>query len=410
MNARFLDERGLSRRDVLRAGLGAGALGALGAGSVFARAGRAAAAAGGDKILVVFEMSGGNDGLNTVVPYGDDAYYRQRPTIGLKPDGLIRLDDRFAFSPGLIGLEKMYRDGDIAIVHGAGYDNPSFSHFTSMAYWHTAAPNSGAEYGWVGRLADAMKPGGASNYVVNIDATQSLAVRSRDHVPVVFDDPARFRREGFYREQPLFRHVAEAGGSDNVSRRYLLDIARSALDASALVREAWAAYSTPVDYGLVPLDLPKVAALIAADLPTRLYYTAFRNNAFDTHVHQNNLHRRLLTYAADAIAGFFADMERIGRADDVTMMVFSEFGRRVPENTSLGTDHGAAGPMFLIGKPVRGGHYGEPPSLTVLDDGDNLIHTVDFRRVYATAIEGWLGFDGANDILGGEFPPLPVFG
>ena len=160
----------------------------------------------------------------------------------------------------------------------------------------------------------------------------------------------------------------------------------------------------------MPLDLPKVAALIAADLPTRLYYTAFRNNAFDTHVHQNNLHRRLLTYAADAIAGFFADMERIGRADDVTMMVFSEFGRRVPENTSLGTDHGAAGPMFLIGKPVRGGHYGEPPSLTELDAGDNLIHTVDFRRVYATAIEGWLGFDGANDILGGNFPPLPVFG
>lgn len=410
MTDSLLAARGPSRRDVLRAGLGAGALGALGAGSIFARAGRAAAAAGGDKILVVFEMSGGNDGLNTVVPYGDDAYYRQRPTIGVKPDGLVRLDEHFGFNPGLIGLEKLYKDGDIAIVHGAGYDNPSFSHFTSMAYWHTAAPNSGEEYGWVGRLADAMEPGGAPNYVVNVDATQSLAVRSRDHVPVVFDDPAKFRREGFFQQQALFRRVPDAGDSENPSRRFLLDIARGALDASALVREAWAAYDTPVDYGLVPLDLPKIAALIHADLPARLYYASFRNNAFDTHVHQANLHRRLLTYTADAIAGFFADMERIGRADDVVMMVFSEFGRRVPENTSLGTDHGAAGPMFLVGKPVRGGHYGEPPSLTELDEGDNLIHTVDFRRVYATAIGGWLGFAGADAVLGGDFPPLPVFG
>ncbi len=411
MNKSFLAARGLDRRDVLRAGLGAAAFGAVGAGSVFSRAGRAAAATGSEKILVVFEMSGGNDGLNTVVPYGDDAYYRQRPTIGVKPDNLIRIDDHFGFNPGLIAFEKLYKDGDLAIVHGAGYENPSFSHFTSMAYWHTAAPNSGAEYGWVGRLADAMKPGGTPNFVVNVDATQSLAVRSRDHVPVVFDDPARFRREGFFQEQPLFRHVPDAAGaSENPSRRYLLDIARSALDASALVREAWAAYSTPIDYGLVPLDLPKIAALIAADLPSRLYYTSFRNNSFDTHVHQGNLHRRLLTYTADAIAGFLADMERIGRADDVVMMVFSEFGRRVPENTSLGTDHGAAGLMFMAGKPVRGGHYGEAPSLTELDEGDNLLHTTDFRRVYATAIEGWLGFDGAGDVLGGDFPALPIFG
>ena len=410
MNKSFLTARGISRRDVLRAGLGGAALGALGAPGVFSAAGRAAAATGGDKILVVFEMSGGNDGLNTVVPYGDDAYYRHRPSIGLKSESLIKIDDHFGFNPGLIGFEKLYKDGDLAIVHGTGYDNPSFSHFTSMAYWHTAAPNSGAEYGWVGRLADAMKPGGEPNYVVNIDATQSLAVRSRNHVPVVFDDPAKFRRDGFFQEREMFRHVPDAAESENQSRRFLIDIARSALDASALVREAWEAYETPIDYGLVPLDLPKVASLIAADLPARLYYTAFRNNAFDTHVHQPNLHQRLLTYASDAIAGFFADLERIGRADDVTMMVFSEFGRRVPENTSLGTDHGAAGPMLMIGKPVRGGHYGDLPSLTELDEGDNLRHTTDFRRVYATAIDGWLGYKGADEVLGGDFATLPIFG
>ena len=292
----------------------------------------------------------------------------------------------------------------LAVVHGCGYDNPSFSHFTSMAYWQTAAPNSGAEFGWIGRLADGIDPGNTPNFVVNVAESQSLAVRSRGHVPVVFDDPKTFQRAGFFDEQAIFRHVADPGGAaDNPARQYLLEIAGSALDASALVREACADYHTPVDYGLAPLDLDKIAALIAADLPARLYYASFRHNAFDTHVHQNDLHQRLLTYTADAIAAFMADLERIGRADDVVLLAFSEFGRRVPENTSLGTDHGTAGPMFVVGKPVRGGHYGPVPSLTELTEGDNLRHTTDFRRVYATVAEGWLGYRDTGRLLGAEF-------
>jgi uncharacterized protein (DUF1501 family) len=407
MNKRFLLEHGLTRRELMRAGLGTAAFAGAHAGLAPGTWGRvanalAATGAGDGRILVVFELSGGNDGLNTVVPHGDDAYYRNRPKIGIKPDDVIKLDDHFGLNPGLVGFERLYKDGELAIVHGCGYDNPSFSHFTSMAYWHTAAPNSGAEYGWVGRLADEMRPGGAPNFVVNVDASQSLAVKSRDHVPVVFDDPETFGRKGFVQEQPLFQHVADSGAVDNPERRYLLRIARSALDASALVREAWEGYHSPVDYGLVPLDLRKVAALIEAELPARLYYTSFRNNAFDTHVHQGNLHQRLLTYVADAVSGFLRDMERIGRADDVVVLMFSEFGRRVPENTSLGTDHGAANVMFLAGKPVKGGHYGEVPSLTGLDAGDNLVFTTDFRRVYATAIERWLGADSAA-VLGQPF-------
>ena len=156
-------------------------------------------------------------------------------------------------------------------------------------------------------------------------------------------------------------------------------------------------------------DLDKVAALIEAGLPTRLYYTGVRNNAFDTHVFQANLHGRLLTYVSDAVSGFLRDMERIGRADDVVVLLFSEFGRRVPENTNLGTDHGAAGLMFVAGKPVRGGHYGDPPSLSELDEGDNLVYTTDFRRVYATLIEGWLEYKGARELLGGDFEPFPMF-
>ena len=391
---------GIDRRTLLGAGFTCAGLGLFGG-----PLGRAALAAAGDtsnRILVVLELSGGNDGLNTVVPYADDAYYRLRPSVAIPEDKVRKIDSHFGFNPGLSGFERLYKNGKMAIVHGCGYANPSFSHFTSMAYWHTAAPNSGNEHGWMGRLADTMRPGGASNFIVNIDATQSFAVQSRDHVPVVFDDPDKFARQGFNSETPIFQHVAEAPDDHNASRRYLLDIARGALDASALVREAWDKYETPVDYGLVPVDMNKIAALIAADMPTRLYYTAFRNNAFDTHVHQGNLHRRLLTYAADAVHGFITDMERIGRADDVVVLMFSEFGRRVPENTSLGTDHGAAGTMFLAGKPVKGGHYGAVPSLTALDEGDNLDFTTDFRRVYASVIDGWLGVDAAA-VLGEEF-------
>lgn len=407
-------QRLLARRRVLKGALGGvcthGAS-ALGLPLFFGNAAQALAAmpAPDQRILVVMELSGGNDGLNTLVPYADDAYYRHRPNIGIKPAKLRKIDDHFGFSPGMAGFERLYKDGKLAIVHGCGYDQPSFSHFTSMAYWHTAAPNSGGEFGWVGQLADALAPEAAPNFLVNIDGTQSLAVRSRTHTPVVFDDPEKFVRKGFFQERPVFERMAHAGDTANPTQRYLLDVARSAQDASALVREAWARYQTPVDYGIYSVDLDKVVALIEADLPTRLYYVTYRYNAFDTHVHQGDLHARQLTYVADAVLGFMQDLQRIGRAQDVTLLIFSEFGRRVPENTSLGTDHGTANLMFMVGDNVKGGHYGTPPSLTQLDEGDNLLHTMDFRRVYATAIEGWMGLSGSERLLGGRFEPLPIF-
>jgi len=401
-----------TRRELLRGGLaGLGVVGGLGMPGFFGRAARALAAEApeSERILVVLELSGGNDGLNTLVPYGDDAYYRRRPTIGLKAAGLRKIDGMLGWSPGMAGFERLFKDGRLAIVQGCGYANPSLSHFSSMAYWHTAAPNSGDEFGWLGRLADSMQPGGAPNFIVNVDATQSLAVRSRQHTPVVFDDPDRFGRKGSAQEVPLFKAAVEPGGEVNPSQKYLRDVARSAQDASILVRQAWARYKSPVDYGVVPLDLPKVAALIEAGLPTRIFYTAFRNNAFDTHVHQGDLHARLLTYVSDAVSGFMRDLERIGRADHVTVLVFSEFGRRVPENTSLGTDHGTANLMFVVGKPVKGGQYGVRPSLTALDADDNLAFTTDFRRVYATVIEGWLGSKQSSALLRGTFEPFPIF-
>ena len=404
-------QRTLARRDILRAGagLGLGALGMVPAG--FARAAQSAAvqAKADGKILVILELSGGNDGLNTVVPYGDDAYYRNRPNIGLPKNKLRLIDDHFGFNPGMAGFERLYKDGNMAIVHGCGYDNPSYSHFTSMAYWHTASPNSGDEYGWVGKLADTMAPSAPANFLVNISDRQSLAVRSQHHVPIVFDEPERFMREAFFEQKAALESVAKVGTVDNPSRRFLLDIARSANDASSLVREAWENYDSPVDYGITGLDLPKVVALLDADMPTSLYYVAYRNNAFDTHVFQNDLHQRLLTYTSDAVSAFMLDLERIGRADDVVLMIFSEFGRRVPENVSLGTDHGAANVMFVVGKPVKGGHYGEIPSLTQLTEGDNLQYTTDFRRVYQTMMQGWLGQGDTSAILNGSFTGFDMF-
>jgi len=401
-----------SRRDLLRAGMyGIGVSAAALPMPLFAQAAAALSAQGkaDGKILVVLELSGGNDGLNTLVPYGDDAYYRRRPNIGIPKKEVRPIDNHFGFSRGMAGFEKLYKDGKLAIVHGCGYENPSFSHFTSMAYWHTAAPNSGEEYGWVGRLADAMAPAAPPNFLVNIAARQSLAVRSRLHVPVVFDDPSKFSQERFYEEGEILGSVPDSGHVDNPARRFLLETARSAKDASALVQEAWAKYRSPVDYGITGLDLPKVAALIEAGMPTRLYYTSYRNNAFDTHVFQNDVHKRLLTYASDALSAFLLDLERIGRAEDVVVMVFSEFGRRVPENVNLGTDHGTANLMFVAGKSVKGGQYGAIPSLTKLDEGDNLIYTTDFRRVYATMIAGWLGLRDTRPLLNGQFEPFDLF-
>ena len=157
------------------------------------------------------------------------------------------------------------------------------------------------------------------------------------------------------------------------------------------------------------MDLPKVAALINAKLPARIYHTAYRHNAFDTHVHQAELHQRLLSYVSDSVAGFMQDMQRIGRHKDVTVMVYSEFGRRPAENTSLGTDHGTANHVYLIGNALRGGHYGLAPDLAQLNADGNVTHTVDFRRVYATVMQHWMGADSAG-LLNGTFETLPVFG
>ena len=328
-----------------------------------------------ERILVVLEMSGGNDGPNTVVPHADDLYDRLRPNLGIRPERVRRIDDRHGFNPGMTGFERLYKDGRLAIVHGYGY----------------------------------AQPGGEPGFVIDIASSQSLAVRCRSHVPLVFDDPERFVWQAPFEERALLERDMPQKGEQNPTRRYLHDIAQGARVSSARVREACAGYRTPVDYGLMSMDLPKVAAPISAGVATRLFYVSYRNNAFDTHVQQADTHQRLLTYVSNAVAGFLRDTDRIGRADDVVPMAFSEFGRRVPENANLGTDHGTAGPMFIAGKPVRGGQYGEPPNLAPRTADDNLVHTTDFRRVYATLAPCWLGLQNTIPVVRDPFEPLAMF-
>jgi len=390
------------RRQFLQglAGLGMGAALPLG---------NNAFAADSQRILVVVELTGANDGFNTLVPYADDAYYRLRPKLGIRANKVRKIDDQYGFNPGMVGFERLFKDGQMAVVHGCGYDNPSYSHFTSAAYWHTGVPNGGESYGWLGRLADAIDPQLTPNFLVNIDERQSLAVRAARHVPVVFDDPERFGRKGLYQSRPLIdKDLSNGVTSSNASQKFLEDVAQSARQASEQVRTAWQSYKTPVDYGILPMDLPKVAAMINAKLPTRIYHTAYRHNAFDTHVHQAEQHQRLLTYVSDGVSGFMQDMKRIGRDKDVTVMVYSEFGRRAAENTSLGTDHGTANHVYLVGQSLKGGHYGQAPSLTKLNREGNVLHTVDFRRVYATVMEQWMGAS-SQSLLNGKFEPLSVF-
>jgi uncharacterized protein (DUF1501 family) len=407
------DDSGVSRRAMMRlgaGGLGFGLFGGIGpVPFVFSQASRAAAATLSNKILVVFEWFGGNDGLNTIVPYGDATYYRHRPTIGIKEKDLLKIDAQFGWHKSMRGMKNLFDDGKVAIVQGVGYDRPSFSHFTSMSFWHTAAPNSGNEYGWIGRTASALDPSGArENMIVNISDSQTLAVKAEKHVPLVFTDPAKFRREVFAPEKGVIDALGAQQTPVGDAHKYVLEVTRSAAQASEVVRAAWNRYTGRNNPDLRLLDLDKVAALIEADFPTTLYYVPLRGSLFDTHVNQASPHDRQLEYCSDAIAGFFQEMHRIGRADDVVMYVHSEFGRRVPENTSLGTDHGTAQVNFVIGNAVKGGLYGKAPSLTNLVLGDNLESTVDFRQVYATLIQGWLGAD-ASGVLGRRFDTLPMF-
>jgi uncharacterized protein (DUF1501 family) len=411
-----------SRREFLRSGFFGIGVG-LAMPLVFERASLAIAAESfleskethPERILVVVEMAGGNDGLNTVIPFRNDIYYKARPALAVRAADVLKLNDEIGLHTSMTGFKSIWDQGKLAIVQGCGYPNPNRSHFTSMEYWHTAVPNGAESLGWVGRFADASWPKGEPNKIVNVAERQSLAVQAIRNAPVVFADPNRFVRAGDTSQEPVYKNVLDRQSEQpNKTLSFLREISRTAADSSAKVREAASGYKTTISYGsessvssLAP-DLKKVAALINAGFGTRVYYVSM--GGFDTHSGQAGTQQQLLMYVADALEGFLKDVRRIGRGSDVAVMMFTEFGRRVSQNQSGGTDHGTATPMYILGDKVKGGLYGSYPSLEKLDSNGDLIMTTDFRSVYATMIGEWMGYPDTRTILRGDFPALGAFG
>jgi uncharacterized protein (DUF1501 family) len=362
-----------------------------------ARTAHAAAADRDRRALVVVQLDGGNDALNTVVPHADPAYVKLRPTLKLAKKDLVRLSDTLGLHPSLKALDPLLQAGQLAAVPGVGYPNPNRSHFESMAIWHTARfdPEERKGYGWLGRALDARAE---TSYVVGgsvpgaLRGRRSAAVSLNRAEDVLLADLAGAKRA-----------VGPTPADD-----LLAFVRRQAVDAQGAA-EKLAKLARDDDGGRYPggelaTRLRLVARLMKTGLGARVYYTT--QSGFDTHASQQFTHANLLSNFAGAVAAFFGDLKAAKLADRVTLLAFSEFGRTIKENGSRGTDHGTAGVVFLAGPGVSGGAAGTMPSLTDLDAGEPKM-TTDFRRVYATVLQDWLGLTSA-EVLGGSFARLPL--
>lgn len=361
------------------------------------------------RILVVLQLSGGNDGLNTVVPYSSDDYHRARPELRLKADKVLKINGEIGLHPSLAALKGLYDDGHAAIIQGAGYPNPNRSHFRSMEIWHTCSDSDKFEkYGWIGRYFDNECKGSdspASGVAFGSETPQ--AFNNQGGRGITFASPESFRWQPSARDKSAEAEMAAYRALNSVSADKADFLTRTAMNAqvtSGRVREIAASYKAKADYPQNPLaaNLRHIAGMIAGGLGSRIYYAQL--GGFDTHTGQLDRHARLMDHVAGSIAAFYNDLKAQGLADRVLLMTFSEFGRRVTENASAGTDHGVAGPIFIVGGCVKPGLYGRYPSLTDLDQGDLKADT-DFRQVYATVLENWLGAKSAP-ILGRQFEKL----
>jgi uncharacterized protein (DUF1501 family) len=379
------------------------------------------------RILIVLQMGGGNDGLNTLIPYSDDTYYKSRSSIAIKADAVLKVNDRFGMNPQLAELKSLYDAGNVAILNGVGYPNPNRSHFRSMEIWQTASDSDKNEhYGWLGRYFDNACAGAPPTIGVNIGSMPPQAFLGPKPIGIAMANANRYRfidsvsetAPGMMQESDPASVAGTNSGSsienlgtaaaplqDGMTNMDFLQ--RTALDAelsSQDVQKITAKYKSTVSYPKNKLasDLQLIAQLIGGGLPTRIYYA--NQGGYDTHADQQGSHNRLMTEFSSALGAFVADLKQQGNFDRVLIMTFSEFGRRVKENASRGTDHGVAGPMFILGGQVKSGVHSDYPSLTDLDNGD-LKHQVDFRSVYATVLENWLQ-TGSDAILKKSFPKL----
>jgi uncharacterized protein (DUF1501 family) len=364
--------------------------------------------AAGPNTLVLLQLSGGNDGLSTVIPFADDAYGRARRTLRFEREEVLAIDDRLGLHPELRHLRRELDEGRLAIVQGAGYPNPNRSHFKSMDIWHSASPDGRAAMsGWIGRLSERVFADGSNpERVVHVGEHPPWSLHSATHPAVAFVEAARYRWLANERElSELASRPSAPSGSPALD--LLRGTMRDAAASSERVRAAMRGYEARADYprGALADSLRAAAALIRSDLGCRV--VSVEHTGYDTHQGQRPAHDRLMAELDGALGAFRADLAGAEAGHRTVVVTFSEFGRRIVENASGGTDHGTAAPMFVLGESVRGGLIGEHPSLTERD-GEDLVFTTDFRSVYAALIEELFDVDPA-DVLGASYPRLPLF-
>jgi uncharacterized protein (DUF1501 family) len=368
---------------------------------------------GDDRVLVVVNLQGGNDGLNTVVPHGLPQYYKYRPTLGIAPGDVLQIDGTIGLNPQMRSLKGMFDAGQVAIVQGAGYPDPDHSHFRSTEIWQTAEPSKYLSTGWVGRFLDdaGLPEANLFNAVALAPVLPEVMIGRRVDVPAI----SALEGYGLTSDRNAGQRSAFASlvRDDRVpfSSPYLGTVATiedHAQRGSEELPKLVAGYKPAGAYPATPIgrSLSLAAQIVGSRLGTRVIYV--QHGSFDTHAAQKVTQDRLLRELSDALKAFYDDLAAHGSDRRVLTMTFSEFGRRVAENGSRGTDHGEAAPMFLVGGGVKGGVYGTHPSLDRLDNGD-VTYTVDFRNVYATVIEKWFGRPSAG-ILAGTYASMPLLG
>jgi uncharacterized protein (DUF1501 family) len=361
---------------------------------------------GGNKVLVVLQFSGGNDGLNTVIPIRNDIYYRERPVLAITKDKALLLNDEVGLHPSLTNLKALYDEGEMAILNNVGYPNPDRSHFRSMDIWQTASnSNEYLNSGWLGRYLDAQCSGCSKpTQVLEMDDMLSLALSGEQMKGIALRDPKRLYETS---QDPFFKDILQAGMNEKTEdpTSYLYKVMSETVSgADYIFQQSKLRPSTNVyPNSEIGKNLKTIASLISSDINTRVYYVSL--GSFDTHVGQQAKQEKLFSDLNDAIKPFTDDLKANHRFQDVLLMSFSEFGRRVGENGSGGTDHGTANNMFLISGGLKNkGVLNEMPDLSNLTEGD-LIQQMDFKRVYATLLNKWLQADD-NKILGRQYEYL----
>src|SRR6186713_3288453 len=360
----------------------------------------------GNKVLVILQLSGGNDGLNTVIPYRNDIYYKSRPKLGIEKSKILSLTDEAGLHPALTGFKELYDDGSLGILNSVGYPNPDRSHFRSMDIWHTGSESK--EYwttGWLGRYLDAQCKGcDKPTYALELDDTLSLAMKGEEAKAIAMKDPKRLfgtANQRFFKD--VMQQHKDERGEQPVD--YLYKTLSETVSSADYIFEKSKLHPSKADYPKTDLgqNLKTIASLIFSDINTKVYYVS--HGSFDTHINQQMQQQRLFTEMSDSVKSFTKDLKDNERFNDVLLMTFSEFGRRVSQNASGGTDHGTANNMFLISGGLKEkGVLNAMPNLSDLQDGD-LKHTVDFKQVYATILNKWLGADDKK-ILGTAYPLL----